>query len=198
MFNLSVAEVVSLDGKALDVGGKGNPSYRRFLPAGISDKIIVIDLEKDSTVDARGSLLQLPVGSGLFDHVLCFNVLEHVFDYRSALKEIRRVLRRDGIFYGYVPFLVRVHEDPHDHWRYTEQTLEKILSDAGFDSIQVFVQGGALLVVFDLLRPFLGLRLLRFLVAAVILPVDRVGRRFLGDSYVNSYPLGFFFLARSH
>lgn len=160
------------------------------------EEIIVLDIEEDPTVDVRGSLLQLPVTSGSFDHVLCFNVLEHIFDFKSALEEIRRVLQRGGIFYGYVPFLVRVHADPHDHWRYTEETLEKILSDAGFESVRIVVQGGALLVAFDLLRPYLGLALLRFLVAAVLLPVDRIARCLLGHSYVGSFPLGYFFLAK--
>ena len=43
-----------------------------------------IDLEKT-----------LPIADKSFDAVLCFNLLEHVFNFESALREIFRILRKN-------------------------------------------------------------------------------------------------------
>lgn len=196
LFNLSVANYVSIEGRVLDVGGKGSPSYLRFLPPQTAGRIIVLDIKGDSTTTIQGSVVRLPFCSRSFDCVFCFNVLEHVFNFETSLREIRRVLTDDGVLYGYVPFLVGIHGDPHDHWRYTQETLERILVGAGFQTSRIEVQGGALLVVFDLLRPFFKFRLLRLLSAAIVLPIDRLAFRVLGQSYVRKYPLGYFFVAR--
>lgn len=39
----------------------------------------------------------IPARDGIFDEVLCFDVLEHVPDDHRAMREISRVLKRDGI-----------------------------------------------------------------------------------------------------
>lgn len=46
--------------------------------------------------------LSFPAGS--FDHVLSFDVLEHIPDYRAALLEVARVLRPGGRFLWTAPF----------------------------------------------------------------------------------------------
>lgn len=42
------------------------------------------------------SLLELPFPDGTFDAVICAEVLEHVRDYRKALRELTRVLKPGG------------------------------------------------------------------------------------------------------
>jgi heptosyltransferase-2 len=58
--------------------------------------------------DANGTrhedLTRLSFHSGSFDAVLSFDVLEHVPDYLSALREIRRVLQPGGLLLLSVPF----------------------------------------------------------------------------------------------
>jgi SAM-dependent methyltransferase len=39
---------------------------------------------------------QLPFADGTFDYVICSEVLEHIIDFQSALKEIERVLKPGG------------------------------------------------------------------------------------------------------
>jgi SAM-dependent methyltransferase len=49
-------------------------------------------------------LTNLTFPPGSFDLLLCFDVLEHVPDYRLAINEVHRVLRKDGLFALSVPF----------------------------------------------------------------------------------------------
>lgn len=60
--------------------------------------------QHDKSVDyVAGTSLGLPWEDNYFDAVLIFDVLEHVDSVDKTLKEIRRVLKTDGIFYAFVP-----------------------------------------------------------------------------------------------
>ncbi len=62
-----------------------------------------------------------------YDTVLCSEVLEHVADPAAALTEIDRVLRPGGLLVLTVPFLGRLHEEPHDYYRFTRHGLAALL-----------------------------------------------------------------------
>ena len=51
----------------------------------------------------QGSLLDLPFSDDSFDTVTSFEVLEHVQDDEIAVREVRRVLRKNGLFIFTVP-----------------------------------------------------------------------------------------------
>ena len=61
---------------------------------------------------------QLSFGDNAFDCVLCFDVLEHIFDFRSALKEIYRTLKDSGVAFISVPFSL-----------YSQETLVRAIID---------------------------------------------------------------------
>jgi len=50
-----------------------------------------------------GSAYSLPFSDGSFDLVVCSEVLEHLHDYKDAIKEINRVLKPGGQFLASVP-----------------------------------------------------------------------------------------------
>lgn len=100
---------------------------------------LVLDLVAEPTADIVGSAVRLRIRSQSCDVVFCFNVLEHIFEHVAALSELRRVLKPGGSFYGYVPFLVSVHADPFDYWRYTGATLAKLLTSSSFTNVSVKV-----------------------------------------------------------
>ncbi len=52
---------------------------------------------------ASADALHLPFAADTFDRVICSEVLEHIPDYASALKEIERVLRPGGLLCASVP-----------------------------------------------------------------------------------------------
>ena len=64
-----------------------------------------------------------------FDVVLCVSVLEHVFDFKAALVNIRKALKPGGIAIISVPGFYPLHDQPADYWRFTEHSLRRLLSD---------------------------------------------------------------------
>ena len=52
---------------------------------------------------SQANALQLPFADNTFDKIICSEVLEHIPDYRSVLKEIERVLKPGGLFCASVP-----------------------------------------------------------------------------------------------
>ena len=62
-------------------------------------------------------------------------VLEHVDSPSTHLAEIRRVLALEGLVRH--PRDVDVHPHPKDFWRWTAAGLRKILTEAGFDVLDL-------------------------------------------------------------
>mgnify|MGYP001370262344 CR=1 FL=1 len=87
--------------------------------------------------DVIADLHDLPVADGSFDAVVCTEVLEHVAEPARVLDELARVLRPGGTVLITVPFVGGLHEEPHDHYRYTSHGLAGLLDRAGFTNIEV-------------------------------------------------------------
>src|SRR4051812_5703377 len=85
-------------------GFRTNPRVGRY---------VTVDLNAPG-VDVRCDITALDLADHSFDVVVCSHVLEHVPDDRKALKELRRVLRPDGVAYIQVPYVANVgtDEDP--------------------------------------------------------------------------------------
>lgn len=64
-----------------------------------------------------------------FDIILCVNVLEHVYEYEKAVKNIHAALKKGGTAIIAVPFIYPLHDEPGDYWRFTEHTLRKVFSE---------------------------------------------------------------------
>lgn len=127
-------------GKTLDIGsGLGLASYHRFFGRDPGAQVESLDLSFENGTHCQTDLEKdfLPHASASVDTALLFNVLEHLYNFSLILSEIKRVLRPDGVLIGAVPFLVAYHPDPHDYWRFTRESLEKILMAASFSNIQI-------------------------------------------------------------
>lgn len=83
-----------------------------------------------------GAAEQLPYESGSFELVTALDVVEHLDDDVAGLREMRRVLSRDGRVLLFVPafmFLWGVQDDVSNHRRrYTLPGLLKAVETAGF------------------------------------------------------------------
>jgi SAM-dependent methyltransferase len=107
-----------------------------------------------SAVDVYSIAHALPFGDNEFDIVLCTEMLEHVPDPQAVLSEIQRVLRPGGRLIMTTPFLVPLHEEPYDFFRYTSHGLRHLCASA---SLKI-----------ELIKPFAGLTgvVISFLVQA--------------------------------
>jgi glycosyltransferase involved in cell wall biosynthesis/ubiquinone/menaquinone biosynthesis C-methylase UbiE len=139
---------LNFSGILLDVGC-GQMPYREHILATNPNitHYIGLDFTQGKYADLRkpdltwdGDTIPLPDSS--VDCAMATEVLEHCHNPLTVLKEIHRVLKPSGIFFFTIPFLWPIHDAPHDHYRYTPFAMQKLLSDAGFEDIQVEALGG--------------------------------------------------------
>ena len=120
--------------RLLDLGsGPGwfKQLFERF--NGVTMDVLPFDYV-DFLADVSG---RLPLTANCVDGVMLSNMLEHVYRPVELLHEIARILRPGCSVYGTVPFLVKVHQAPHDFFRYTPFALQRMLDEAGFTSHEV-------------------------------------------------------------
>ena len=133
-------------GRLLEVGC-GDQPYRSLVPARCSYVGIdqgeakgAFDMSaSDEIVVYSGETF--PCADGAFDALFHTEVLEHVFNYRTFLRECRRVLKTDGEMMFSVPFQARFHFAPHDYFRYTPSALRALLQEAGFADVAIAPRG---------------------------------------------------------
>jgi len=142
-------------GRILDIGSHAgfflaSARARGWQPYGV-------DIEELSTGYARrkfgleifrGELAEAKFPDGYFKAVTCWHLLEHIPDPLLLLKEIRRILQKDGLLALETPNLAgrrfkKLNSDwdqikPRAHLYYfTKDTLAKLLERAGFKVLSV-------------------------------------------------------------
>jgi len=125
-------------GLVLDVGGGSVYGYEKYLKYNKLESVN-IDTKAKSThiADIENKLI---FKNNLFDTVLCLNVLEHVFHHVQLITEINRILKKGGLLVVYVPCMHHLHSNPYDFYRYSQDSLKRLLSDAGFSGIKIEAQ----------------------------------------------------------
>lgn len=145
----SLDEHISLfRGTLLDVGCgqmpyknhilKSNPNVNRYIGLDFAQGKYADIMQPDIAWDGH----TIPLDSASIDCSIATEVLEHCHHPLTVLKEIRRVLKPDGVFLFTVPFIWPLHDTPHDHYRYTPFSLKLLLQEAGFEDIQINSMGG--------------------------------------------------------
>jgi SAM-dependent methyltransferase len=66
-----------------------------------------------SKIDIVSDITNIPIDDQSFDNVLCSEVLEHVPDSVAALKELTRILKKNGRLILTAPFLMPTHQAPY-------------------------------------------------------------------------------------
>ena len=145
----------------LDVGC-GNQFYKRYIPENMDYKGIEIKETKkyfknfSDVIYYNGK--KIPFKNETFDNALCLEVLEHVYNFQNLIKEINRVLKKNGILILSVPFAAKYHYLPYDFFRYTPSSLKIILEDSSFKIINFSRRGDDIVVTFHyILVSILGL-----------------------------------------
>jgi len=95
----------------------------------LGKEVISLDVFPYPNVDIVGNADTLPFKNEIFDIIICQAVLEHVSNPQVVVKEIYRVLKKEGLVYAEIPFLQGFHPDPTDYQRYTIQGIEYLFSD---------------------------------------------------------------------
>ena len=141
------------DARLLDVGAGTKPYeavYAEYFTSATSVDV-PSSVHDISSVDVLAPADDLPFPDDAFDCVLCTEVLEHCPDPLAALGEMGRVLRPGGRIFLTTPFLVPLHELPHDYYRYTPPALAYLAERAGLTVVSIRPKGDYLAVAFGLL-----------------------------------------------
>ena len=75
-----------------------------------------------------------------YNKIICIAILEHVYDPAAAIKNLRIMLKNDGIIYGYVPYLYYYHAPRdlkfQDYFRFSKDALAYLFRD--FKEVELF------------------------------------------------------------
>ncbi|MBA64831.1 MAG: hypothetical protein CMG55_03415 [Candidatus Marinimicrobia bacterium] len=129
-------------GICLDVGC-GDMPYKKYILK-VVDQYDTLDF-KAHVPDIKyvGDVQDMNcIKNDTYDTVVSFEVLEHVNNPFVAVSEIKRVLKSNGIFILTVPHLSRLHDMPHDYYRYTKFGLKSLLNQNGFKVLEILPRGG--------------------------------------------------------
>lgn len=124
----------NITGTTLDIGCGSKPYESLFR----TDKYIGMDIEvsghkhTNSNIDVFYNGTEIPFKDDSFDSIVCFEVLEHVFNPDAFLKEAIRVLKSGGSAIFTVPFIWDEHEQPYDYARYSSFGLKSLFEKNGF------------------------------------------------------------------
>lgn len=193
LMNNRIRLTQALNGKILDLGsGTIKPSYYEFLKIDESAEIISVDISDERKPSVKTDLEKpFSFKDGEFNYVLCFNLMEHIYNYKNLINESYRVLQNDGKFIGAVPFLGSVHGDPDDYFRYTESALNNIFQEAGFKDIKIEALGYGPFAICYYMTEFLLPKFLRPIFVFPVIFLDKIiaklNKRHGKDKYVLMY-----------
>ena len=187
-------------GTLLDVGCGKIPLFLVY--RNLVKRAVAVDwmnsLHPSPHIDVYADLNQgIPFGNNCFDTIIATDILEHLGEPRLFWNEVSRVLMPGGKLILGVPFLYWLHEEPHDHHRFTRYNLISCCLQNGLTILCLETYGGPLAVILDIVGKafvgpscsdryqWLGDRILR----------SRVGKRY--DSRKREkFPLGYCLVAQ--
>jgi SAM-dependent methyltransferase len=108
--------------------GSGGP-IQGIIESSFSEKITNIDIDSFRNPDFVMDVTKLEFENNSFDLVVMMEVLEHVKEPHIAISEIYRVLAHNGKLILSTPFILGIHDEPHDFYRFTKYGLEYLLND---------------------------------------------------------------------
>ena len=144
-----------------------------------------IDLQKDNSIDIR------------YNFAVIFNVLEHVLIPNLAIKNISKILKKNGKIIGSTPFIFRIHGAPKDYSRFTKDHLIELLKSSNFKDIEIIELGtGPFLACISLLRSYLKyIPIFYQLLVLFALVFDKLIKLFIKTDPKKIYPIGYIFFA---
>jgi SAM-dependent methyltransferase len=122
--------------KVLEIGidGDSKPggNYKYF---GIGNDYKTLDIVAETNPDIVADICDSKLPSEEWDLIICSQTLEHIFDFRKAIEECHRLLKKGGFLIIDCPFIYEYHGQPKydDYWRISHKALQRILNEIGFE-----------------------------------------------------------------
>lgn len=189
--------------RILDLGCGEKPFIDCF--SGMNVRYIGIDFSPETQADIVQSLEStLPLDDGSVDLVIASEVLEHIYNSDFVLREIERVLKKNGLLYVSTPFAFPEHGKPYDFYRYTKYYYESKAKELNLDLVKIretnSIFTSPAYVILQVVMPIPVLpQPIKMLIYTVfnlsILSIDKISdflfkkTKFL--PFVNSFPAGY-------
>ena len=128
---------INLKGRSIDFGTSNisNSSYDFVNSSQINFISNKLNLKKDNYI--KLDLNRKNFVKTLFDNLIVFNVLEHVYDIQNSINELKKLMKKNSTIFISTPFIYRYHAAPEDFYRFTKNFWIKSLRDHRFRSIKV-------------------------------------------------------------
>lgn len=109
-------------------GGAVEELLKRHAEARSFD-VVSFDIDPARRPDMVGNIAEFDFGDRRFDVVVMSEVLEHVRSPEKAIKKVHSILSPGGTLILSTPFILPIHDRPHDYYRFTRYGLEWLLHD---------------------------------------------------------------------
>ena len=122
--------------KVLEIGIDGDPrpggNYRLF---GVGNDYKTLDILERTNPDIVADICDSGLPSEEWDLIIFSQTLEHIFNFRKAIEECYRLLKKGGFLIVDCPFVCDYHGQSgyDDYWRISHKALQIILNDIGFE-----------------------------------------------------------------
>ena len=104
--------------------------------------VLNLDIVPGPFIDCCAQAEFLPFASESFSVVITQETLEHVREPFLAVREMYRVLKKDGVLYCQLPFIIGYHPGPTDYWRFSKEGIQELVEQAGFTCEEINVAVG--------------------------------------------------------
>ena len=186
-----------LSGKCLEFGAN-HKIQRNFLYKDSNEyNIFYSNIDNKNKSFIKINLIKKLVHKKKYKNIIIFNVLEHLSEVNTALKNLNLLLDSKGKILGSTPFLYRIHGAPNDYNRFTKSYLQKILKEKKFTNIKINEIGlGPFLASFSLLRGFLKyLPIIYQILLTLVIIMDKILFYTMKTDPKKIYPIGYVFSA---
>ncbi len=114
--------------------GAGGDVQDVIQSAGVT--VVSVDIDPARQPDIVASATDLSMfETGSIAQVFCLEVLEHLPSPPDAAEEIHRILKPGGTVIGSTPFILGIHDRPHDYYRFTKMGLQHLFRK--FDELEL-------------------------------------------------------------
>lgn len=127
---------VTLDGVILDVGGGRKSDYHQLIKG--SHTFFVINLDPNSDPDVFVDIEKpFPLETEKYDHAICLNVMEHIFEFDHVFREQLRCVKKGGNLIFATPMVYHIHGSPDDYLRYTASSYRRLAEKYNCEIVQL-------------------------------------------------------------
>jgi SAM-dependent methyltransferase len=105
----------------------------------------------NSDLDVAADLTKpLPFREGYFDTIFCCSVMEHTPEPWKVLPEFAKCLKQGGVVLLSLPFMLYLHDEPYDYYRFTDYGVDYLAGKAELQVIDSVVNGGYFHLIMNL------------------------------------------------